>query len=143
MAPRPDTAGPGRAPGAEPSAVRARPAPWARDIGVDAVIQNWVSERSVIECFAAQRTLAPAAPQYSGLPAELDGRLVAALRRRGITRLYSHQEEAIAAALAGRHVITATPTASGKSLCLHLPVLDAVAKDPTASALYLYPTKAL
>ena len=54
-----------------------------------------------------------------------------------------HQERAIRAALDGAHVITATPTASGKSLCLHLPVLDALAKDESANAIYLYPTKAL
>src|SRR5262249_46613404 len=74
--------------------------------------------------------------------AELDPRLQRALERRGIRELYSHQARAIGAALSGQHVVTATPTASGKSLCLHLPVLDALAKDPTASALYLYPTKA-
>ena len=66
-----------------------------------------------------------------------------ALGARGIERLYSHQTRAIQAALAGRHVVVATPTASGKSLCFHLPVLQALAEDPNARALYLFPTKAL
>jgi DEAD/DEAH box helicase domain-containing protein len=117
--------------------------PWARDTGVDVVVDRWRAERSVIECFAADRTVAPRSADYGAIPGELDARLVAALERRGIERLYSHQEEAVLAALGGRHVITATPTASGKSLCLHLPVLDALAKDESASAIYLYPTKAL
>lgn len=134
---------PGDAPSGAIGGVRPRRAPWARDLGVDAVVRSWLSERSVTECFAAERTLAPTPSRYGDLPAELDERLLSALRRRGVTQLYSHQSEAVAAALAGKHVITATPTASGKSLCLHLPVLDALARDPTASALYLYPTKAL
>jgi DEAD/DEAH box helicase domain-containing protein len=36
-----------------------------------------------------------------------------------------------------------TPTASGKSLCYELPVLQALADDPSARALWLFPTKAL
>jgi DEAD/DEAH box helicase domain-containing protein len=57
--------------------------------------------------------------------------------------LYSHQREAVEAAHAGCHVIVATPTASGKSLCFHLPVLQALLDDAGQSALFLYPTKAL
>jgi DEAD/DEAH box helicase domain-containing protein len=68
---------------------------------------------------------------------------VAALRARGIERLYAHQSQAYEAARTGRHVVIATPTASGKSLCFHLPVLEALAREPDASAIYLYPTKAL
>jgi DEAD/DEAH box helicase domain-containing protein len=118
-------------------------APWAHETGVDVVVERWQRERSIIECFAADRTVAPSEADYEPIPDGLDERLVRALERRGITRLYSHQRRAVLAALGGAHVITATPTASGKSLCLHLPVLDALAKDDGASALYLYPTKAL
>ena len=57
--------------------------------------------------------------------------------------LYSHQRKAVDAANAGRHVVVATPTASGKSLCFHLPVLQALLNDTGHSALFLYPTKAL
>jgi DEAD/DEAH box helicase domain-containing protein len=73
----------------------------------------------------------------------LHPRLSKALRQRGVGQLYSHQAEALEAAFAGRHVVVATPTSSGKSLCFHLPVLDAIARDSSKSALYLYPTKAL
>src|SRR5688572_3598645 len=117
--------------------------PWTRETGVDVVVERWLGERSVIECFAADRTQPASEAEYAELPSGLDERLVRALARRGITRLYAHQARAIRAALDGAHVITATPTASGKSLCLHLPVLDALAKDESASAIYLYPTKAL
>ena len=119
------------------------PAPWAHETGVDVVVERWLAERSVTECLAADRTVASSEAEYGPVPEALDARLILALARRGITQLYSHQRSAVLAALGGSHVITATPTASGKSLCLHLPVLDALARDESASALYLYPTKAL
>ncbi|HWP62437.1 MAG TPA: DEAD/DEAH box helicase [Candidatus Binatia bacterium] len=76
-------------------------------------------------------------------PEWLDPRIVAALRRRGIEALYRHQAEALAAIRAGDDVVVVTPTASGKSLCYALPTLQALAEDPAARALYLFPTKAL
>jgi DEAD/DEAH box helicase domain-containing protein len=66
-----------------------------------------------------------------------------ALAKRGIARLYTHQVEAVEAALNGQHVVVATPTASGKSLCFHLPVLNALVEDAEATSLFIYPTKAL
>ena len=62
---------------------------------------------------------------------------------QGIDRLFTHQAEAVNAALSGRHVIVVTGTASGKTLCYNLPVLEAILERPAARALYLYPTKAL
>ena len=76
-------------------------------------------------------------------PAWLDPRLEVALRSQGIDSLYSHQGEALDQLRAGNDVVVVTPTASGKSLCYGLPVLQALAEDPTARALYLFPTKAL
>jgi DEAD/DEAH box helicase domain-containing protein len=79
---------------------------------------------------------------YAPFPEGLDPRLAGALRERGITQLYSHQREAWDHVRAGRHVVVVTPTASGKTLCYNLPVLDAALRAP-AKALYLFPTKAL
>ncbi len=76
-------------------------------------------------------------------PADLDRRLVAALRARGVDALYVHQAEALAAARAGRDFVVVTPTASGKTLCYNLPVLDALLRSAATRALYLFPTKAL
>ncbi len=76
-------------------------------------------------------------------PAWLDPRIAAALEQRGIDALYTHQGEALAAVREGRDVCVVTPTASGKSLCYELPVLQALAEDPSARALWLFPTKAL
>src|SRR5205823_7125486 len=69
--------------------------------------------------------------------------LTHALDTRGIDQLYTHQAEAVDHALAGRHVVVITPTASGKTLCYNAPVLNAILKEPSSRALYLFPTKAL
>lgn len=88
-----------------------------------------------------EQTAAPA--RTEPLPAELHPRLAEALLRQGIATLYTHQADAFRAAREGRHVAVVTPTASGKTLCYNLPVLQALLEDPTARALYLFPTKAL
>ena len=69
--------------------------------------------------------------------------LLDALRDRGITAAWSHQIEAAEFAHSGRDVVISTGTASGKSLAFQLPIMDALARDPRARALYLSPTKAL
>ena len=91
----------------------------------------------------AVRRLPAVAAQLAPFPDALDPRLVAALASRGVEQLYTHQAEAIEHALAGRHTVVITPTASGKTLCYNAPVLDAILKDPSSRALYLFPTKAL
>jgi DEAD/DEAH box helicase domain-containing protein len=91
----------------------------------------------------AIRRLPARGAEYADFPGGLDARLREALRRRGIDQLYTHQAMAIEHALAGRHVVITTPTASGKTLCYNAPVLSTVLGDPSARALYLFPTKAL
>ena len=86
----------------------------------------------------------PEAPaSFAPLPSDLHPELVAALARRGIQRLYSHQADAYAAVRAGRHLVVVTPTASGKTLCYNLPVLQRLLENPDKRALFVYPTKAL
>ena len=82
-------------------------------------------------------------PVYGGLDKPLDPRLQLALEDAGIDSLYSHQAEAIDASRSGENVIVSTPSASGKSLCYHVPVLDSLLSDRGSRALYLFPTKAL
>src|SRR5947209_3507262 len=88
-------------------------------------------------------TLPARQARYAGFLGSLDPRLGQALAARGISRLYTHQAEATALALAGKDLVVVTPTASGKTACYNLPVLQALLKDPEARALYLFPTKAL
>jgi DEAD/DEAH box helicase domain-containing protein len=117
--------------------------PWSEPRGVDAVVNAWLASGAVRRCLAAERLIGESSGESAAIPSDLAPGLRHALRARGITHLYSHQAEAVRAARAGRHVVVATPTASGKSLCFHLPVLQALAEEPTSSALFLYPTKAL
>ncbi len=91
----------------------------------------------------AIRRLAPQAAIYAPFPDSLDPRVRQAYASRGIDELYSHQAEAVEHVLHGRNVVVVTPTASGKTLCYNVPVLDAILKDPASRALYLFPTKAL
>ncbi len=91
----------------------------------------------------AVRRLPAVAAQLAPFPEALDPRLKAALVSRGVEQLYTHQAEAIEHALAGRHTVVITPTASGKTLCYNAPVLNAILQDPSSRALYLFPTKAL
>ena len=91
---------------------------------------------------AAHRLPAIAA-SFAPYPEGTDERLRSALSARGIDQLYTHQAEAFAHVLAGRNVVTITPTASGKTLCYNAPVLNSILQDPATRALYLFPTKAL
>ena len=89
------------------------------------------------------QTLPARRPRYGHLNAPLSPPVERAMAASGAERLYTHQAEAINAALAGQNVVVATSTASGKTLCFNVPVLEALARDPLARALYIYPTKAL
>jgi DEAD/DEAH box helicase domain-containing protein len=77
------------------------------------------------------------------LPDDIDKRLKIALQNRGISELYTHQYEAYQFAKNGSNFVAVTPTASGKTLCYNLPVLQKILHDETSRALYLFPTKAL
>jgi len=73
----------------------------------------------------------------------MDLRVLEALRGMGVQRLYSHQADAITHVAEGRNVVVVTGTASGKTLCYNIPVVGELARDNLATALYIYPTKAL
>lgn len=86
----------------------------------------------------------PARPaRYGVFPDGLDPRLVQALQTKGIHSLYTHQHDAVRAVLEGGDICVVTPTASGKTLCYNIPVLNTLLGNPTSRALYLFPTKAL
>ena len=85
----------------------------------------------------------PQGPIFGELDNPLSPDLQASLKSLGISALYSHQANALNVILAGKNVIIATPSASGKTLCYHLPTLDALLHDRNSRALYIFPTKAL
>ncbi|WP_316569830.1 DEAD/DEAH box helicase [Neobacillus sp. YIM B06451] len=77
------------------------------------------------------------------LPENINQHLKDALQNRGIGELYTHQRTAFEKARAGKNIVAVTPTASGKTLCYNLPVLDTIINESNTRALYMFPTKAL
>lgn len=87
--------------------------------------------------------LPPQAGLFVDYPEEAHPLLVEALKKKGFASLFSHQGQAWEKVSQGKNVVVVTPTASGKTLCYNLPVLDRILKDPSTRAIYLFPTKAL
>lgn len=112
--------------------------------GVEASVarfEKWMdtpdSPIRAIRCMAAREG------EFAEIPPSVAPALRATLEQRGIPKLYTHQADSFAACEAGKNVVIVTPTASGKTLCYNLPVLNRVLGDPAARAMYLFPTKAL
>jgi DEAD/DEAH box helicase domain-containing protein len=95
------------------------------------------------EVLTAVRHIPARDAQFRAMPAWVRPELAAAYHAKGIEKLYTHQAAAAELAHAGKNFVVVTPTASGKTLCYNLPVLNAVLEDADTRALYLFPTKAL
>jgi len=112
-------------------------------MSVNALINLWRSQPSVWGNVAASRVLKARQAQTTPLPEEMHPDLRGAFERRGFQALYSHQATSWKHVQGGENIVVVTGTASGKTLCFNLPVLDRLLRDPQARALYLYPTRAL
>ncbi len=117
--------------------------PWQRQVGLGPLIAQWQQDPRVWDHMVLATQLKAEPGAYEPLPADLALSIRSALTRRGIHELFSHQAQAWRAVRSGHDVVVATPTASGKSLCYNLPLLDLLSRDASACALYLFPTKAL
>ncbi|HHU78720.1 MAG: DEAD/DEAH box helicase [Caldicoprobacterales bacterium] len=89
------------------------------------------------------KEIEPKEAKYGLFPAELRQELRNALKKKGINQLYSHQSKAVELSLKGHNIAVVTPTASGKTLCYNLPVINEILNNDDTRALYLFPTKAL
>jgi DEAD/DEAH box helicase domain-containing protein len=107
------------------------------------IVESWKRSRNISPCITDLRVFEKREGQYRPFPDFFHPLLREALEREGIQRLYSHQAEAIEAIQNGRDVVVVTPTASGKTLCYNLPVLNFKLSAPSSKAFYLFPTKAL
>ena len=107
------------------------------------IIDGILSRPDIAPHVAHVETMPAREAVWAPLPDDLDPRLRAALLSKGYGSLYSHQRKAYDAIRAGQDTVVVTPTASGKTLCYNLPVVQALLEDPDARALYLFPTKAL
>ena len=107
------------------------------------ILDELKEDKYLRSCISHWEVVPPKEPVYAEFPAGMNSRIKSVLEKRGIRKLYSHQATAIENVLAGKNVVTVTPTASGKTLCYNLPVVNAVLEKPESRALYLFPTKAL
>lgn len=108
-----------------------------------ALTARWQRDPRFMDNVADWRTLPAVPANYGDWPETLNAKVIAGVEALGIKQPYSHQAQAIEAALAGKHVVMVTATASGKTLGYNAPALHTLLNDPQASALYLFPTKAL
>ncbi len=95
------------------------------------------------ENIVSWRTLDEMPPKTTPFPEDLHPFIKAALNQKGICELYTHQKEAYETVMQGNSIVAVTPTASGKTLCYNLPVIQKILQNPEARALYIFPTKAL
>ena len=110
---------------------------------LDQILDSLRTNPDIASRITVWHEIPPRPARWAPFPPGIDPRLTQTLRLRGIDTLYTHQAEAYDAAAGGGDVVVVTPTASGKTLCYNLPVLDRVLKEPGSRALYLFPTKAL
>src|SRR5207302_691672 len=110
---------------------------------VHEVLDSFASRDCNGEILTAVRHFPAREPQWADFPRWVRSELVTAYAAKGVSRLYTHQAAAAEAVHAGKNVVIVTPTASGKTLCYNLPVLNAVLDNSDTRALYLFPTKAL
>lgn len=111
--------------------------------GLEELLARWQDDPAFMRNVTRWEELPAREGSYAEFPVSLDPRLRETLRRRGIERLYSHQAAALRAAARGENVVVVTPTASGKTLCYNIPVINKFMADGESRALYLFPTKAL
>ena len=117
--------------------------PWRGARGLEVVVDGWLKSDRVKPCLTAEKDYAGRDARLVPLPDSLNPALRRALDASGIDALYAPQARAFEVGSQGRSFVVATPTASGKSLCFHLPVLHRLLEEPDARALYFFPTKAL
>lgn len=120
-----------------------RSAPEEAHDAVERFLRSLQQGRRTAACVTAVRRLPARRAENADWPETLSGPLREALVTRGVERPWSHQAEAWSHLLAGRHTVIVTPTASGKTLCYNVPIVDDLFRGAGTSALYLYPTKAL
>ncbi len=110
---------------------------------VQTVLETLRQNRDFVSQAVAWERLPARPARTASLTHDLLPPLRQALDARGARQFYTHQTAAIDAALDGSNVIVSTSTASGKTLCYNVPVLQTLLREPPAQALYLFPTKAL
>lgn len=114
-----------------------------QQLNVSELIHRFEDSKAFRFNVTAKKVLPRKAGEFDSFPTDVDPRLIRVLEKSGITRLYSHQRQSYDALNSGKNIVVVTPTASGKTLCYNLPVLQSILTNQSTRALYLFPTKAL
>jgi DEAD/DEAH box helicase domain-containing protein len=107
------------------------------------LLSRWRSDSTIGGNIVAWKVLPAHCARFLTIPESIHPNLSEALRQNGIEQIYSHQAASWDSAQHGENIVIVTGTASGKTLCYNLPVLDTLLRDSNATALYIFPTKAL
>lgn len=110
---------------------------------VEKILNELKKYNKISSRFTAWRHIPAKSGIYEEFPEWIEDKLIRILKEKGISKLYSHQASALEFIRNKKNVVVVTPTASGKTLCYNLPVLNSILKDENSRALYLFPTKAL
>ncbi len=112
-------------------------------MNVDQIVTKFKEDKSFMQNVEYWHEIPEKAPEYADFPEGISPQIISALSQRGIYKPYTHQATAITHVLRGKNVTVVTPTASGKTLCYNIPVLNKIIEEPHTRALYIFPTKAL
>jgi len=126
-----------------PHSLALRPAASRELARVQELVEQLAARDTTGEVLTAVHHIPTREAEWAPMPSWVRPELVAAYREKGIEQLYTHQAAAAERVRAGHNVVVVTPTASGKTICYNLPVINAVLENPDTRALYLFPTKAL
>ena len=107
------------------------------------ILDQFKTDNYIKDCISHWEAMPPREALFAEFPEGIDTRIKSVLEKRGIRKLYSHQATALENIFSGKNVVIVTPTASGKTLCYNLPVVNKILEKPESRALYLFPTKAL
>jgi DEAD/DEAH box helicase domain-containing protein len=110
---------------------------------VEHLLSIWRNEQTIASNIVDWHTEAERSAQTLPLPTDMHPDLQKALQQRGLNSLYTHQVESWQAVKSGKNIVVVTGTASGKTFCYTLPILDTFLSDPKSTALFFFPTKAL
>ncbi|NLC43128.1 MAG: DEAD/DEAH box helicase [Clostridiales bacterium] len=112
-------------------------------MNIDQLVDQIQNNQEIMRNVSYWNEIEPRKAKYGPFPKALRTELQEVLEKKGIHQLYSHQSQSIQLSLEGKNVVVVTPTASGKTLCYNLPVVNEILNNDDARALYLFPTKAL
>ncbi|MTI66638.1 MAG: DEAD/DEAH box helicase [Firmicutes bacterium] len=112
-------------------------------MNIDNLINELKSSNKISKNITNWKVIPKREGKYKPYPKGINKNIIKALERKGIDKLYSHQYDAIKESLKGNNTVIVTPTASGKTLCYNIPILNSIVNNKNLRALYLFPTKAL